>query len=126
MFNNEILKYGQGKRDRVGRQIEGFQGWNYFYEGWSAKEFRFRLQEADMYELIHRNSIVIVVDDYTNETNAIVNKYGLEGHMYADGFINNRERESILSAPKKPKLNKVIPPRSLEAPLLKASLWEFS
>lgn len=125
MFNNTVIKYGQGRHDRVGRQIEGFQGWNYFYEGWSAKEFRKRLLEAGLYESIHRDSIVITVSDYTAQTNAIINKYGREGHKYANGFITNRERESILAESTIPQLNKVIPPKCLEAPLLKESLWEF-
>ena len=118
----ENLKWGLGKNDRIPRQVEGMEGWAHEFKGFAARQLRKELIENRLE--IHRNDITICVRDYTDEFNERWDAYGL---TFAEAFLSNRERDAILSEPRRPLLNKQVPKKRIEKPgTLDGPLFEFA
>ena len=118
----ELLKWGLGTGDRIGRQVEGMEGWAHDFFGGSAKQLRKELVENRLD--IVRTDITICVRDYTEEFNERWDTYGKE---FAEAFLSNRERDAILAEKRRPLLNKQVPKKRIEKPsTVDGPLFEFA
>jgi hypothetical protein len=112
---SKILKDGKGTTDRVGRQVEGLDGWDHYYKGWAATEIRSGLVAAGIQ--LNRNDVVIQVYDYTTEWGVWVNNSGVKT---ADNELVNRERNLIIGRKTRSPLNKHV----LKKPKLTSTLFD--
>lgn len=115
MWNHLVLKYGKGRigvhsgDDRVARQIEGAQGWNEYYLGTAAEEFRKRLTEAEILN-VHKDQMTVEIFDYHAQYQWMKKNNYNEKNI--DLFMQNQEMYMIEAHRKKhgkyPPLNKQI------------------